>query len=392
MNRHLKVLLGVAAVVACVVTGVSGAASASVGSQQSKIGKGEGSLSVLAWPGYAENGSTQADVNWVTPFEQATGCKTSVKTFGTSDEAFQLFHTGEYDVVSASGDSSLRSVANGDAAVLNTKLLTNYADIAPYLKKQRWNTVGGKVYGAPQGWGANLLMYNENKVTPAPTSWGAVFDKSSPYAGSITAYDSPIYIADAALYLSKTQPKLKITDPYALDKKQFAAVVALLKQQKASVGEYWSDYLKEQEAFTKGSTVVGTAWQYVTNLVKADTASPPVKAIIPDEGSTAWSDNWMVSTKTKHPNCAYLWLNWIEKPAVQAQVAEWFGEAPANLKACSMTSDPTHCDTYGVNDPNFRKQLSYWTTPTKKCLDGRTNTTCMAYKDWANAWDEIKAS
>jgi len=373
-------------------SGGSDSSSGSSNAPEKKIGKGEGAVSILAWPGYAENGSTSKDVDWVTPFEQQTGCKASVKTFGTSDEAFQLFSTGEYDVVSASGDSSLRSVANGDAAPLNTSLLTNYKDLAPFLKAQKWNSVDGKVYGLPHGWGANLLMYNEDVVKPAPTSWGVVFQPDSPYKSKMTGYDSPIYIADAALYLKATQPNLKITNPYALDQKQFDAAVNLMKQQKPNIGEYWSDYLKEQEAFTKASIVLGTTWQITTQGIQADDTAPPVKAIIPTEGSTAWSDNWMVKSNAKHPNCAYRWLNWITKPDVQAQVAEYFGEAPANLKACSQTTDPQHCTTYGARDKTFYSQLSYWTTPTKKCQDGRTGVDCVPYKDWTSAWDEIKGS
>lgn len=370
----------------------SSGGSPSTAPTQQSIGKGEGALSVLAWPGYAENGSTEKDVDWVTPFEKATGCKTTVKTFGTSDEAFNLFHTGAYDVVSASGDSSLRSVANGDAAAINTKLLTNYADLWVNLREKRWNTVDGVVYGVPHGWGANLLMYNANVVKPAPTSWGVVFDDKSPYKGKVTGYDSPIYIADAALYLMKHQPDLKITDPYALDDTQFQAAIDLLKKQHQVVGEYWSDYLKEQEAFTKGSLVLGTTWQIITNLVQADKASPPVKAILPEEGSTAWSDSWEVYSKSKHPNCAYMWLNWITKPDVQAQVAEWFGEAPANLKACALTKAKDHCSVYHADDRAFYAQLHYWTTPTTKCLDGRTDVQCKSYADWTAAWDQIKGS
>jgi putative spermidine/putrescine transport system substrate-binding protein len=356
------------------------------------IGAGEGAVSILAWAGYAENGSSSKDVDWVTPFEKQTGCKASVKTFNTSDEAYQLFKTTQYDVVSASGDATLRVIANGDAAPLNTKLLTNYGDLTPFLKGKRWNTVGGVVYGEPHGWGANLLMWNDNVVKPAPDSWGVVFEKNSPYKGKVTGYDSPIYIADAALYLSKAQPNLKITDPYALDQKQFDAAVALLKQQKRNVGEYWADYLKEQEAFTKGSLVLGTTWQIITNLVKGDKTSPPVTAILPKEGSTAWSDSWMVNSKSKHPNCSYQWLNWITKPDVQAQVAEWFGEAPANLKACALTSDKSHCTTFHANDQAFYNQLSYWTTPTKRCLDGRTDVDCVDYGGWTTAWDAVKGS
>jgi putative spermidine/putrescine transport system substrate-binding protein len=248
------------------------------------------------------------------------------------------------------------------------------------------------VYGVPHGWGANLLMFNKDAVTPAPDSWGAVFEASSPYKGKVTAYDSPIYIADAALYLSKTKPELKITNPYSLDNEQFTAAVDLLKQQKANIGEYWSDYLKEQEAFTKGSLVLGTTWQVITNGVQADTASPPVEAIIPKEGSTAWSDSWMIHSGTKNSACAYKWINWVTSPAVQAQVAEYFGEAPANLQACTKTTDKNFCTTYHADDRAFYDQLAYWTTPTAKCLDGRTGVQCKAYKDWTAAWDEIKGS
>ena len=387
--RGYRTRIGVLALAMVLIVAACGSDSKTSTSTSTKktatsIGKGEGKVSILAWPGYAENGSTSKDVDWVTPFEQQTGCKASIKTFGTSDEAFQLFGTGQYDVFSASGDATLRVVANGNATPLNTDLLTNYKDLTPFLVGQRWNTVNGVVYGEPHGWGANLLMWNKDVVTPAPTSWGAVFAKDSPYKGKVTGYDSPIYIADAGLYLKNTQPDLKITDPYALDQKQFDAAVALMKQQKANVGEYWNDYLKEQEAFTKGSSVLGTTWQVITNLVQGDTASPPVEAILPPEGSTAWSDSWMIYSKTKHPNCSYLWLNWITKPDVQAQVAEYFGEAPANLKACSLTTDKSFCTGYHASDQAYYDQLSYWTTP--------TNVDCVAYKDWVSAWDQIKGS
>ncbi|MDQ1533147.1 MAG: putative spermidine/putrescine transport system substrate-binding protein, partial [Actinomycetota bacterium] len=190
-----------------------------------KIGKSEGSISILAWPGYVESGKNDKTVDWVTPFEKQSGCKATLKEFGTSDEAVQLMRTGAWDVVSASGDATLRLIATKDVAPVNTDLVTNYADIASWLKKKPWNSVDGQMYGIPHGWGANLLMYNKNVVKPAPTSWGAVFDANSPYKGKITAYDAPIYIADAALYLMKTDTSLGIEDPYALDQKQFDAAV-----------------------------------------------------------------------------------------------------------------------------------------------------------------------
>jgi putative spermidine/putrescine transport system substrate-binding protein len=231
-------------------------------------------------------------------------------------------------------------------------------------------------------------MWNKSDVTPAPDSWGAVFEKDSPYKGKVTAYDSPIYIADAALYLMKTQPDLGIKNPYALDDKQFAAAVALLKDQNANIGEYWSDYTKEVQAFKNGDSVVGTTWQIIANLAQAEKAK--VAAVLPSEGATGWSDTWMVAAKSPHKTCAYLWMNHIISPKVNAEVAEWFGEAPANSKSCALTVDKNFCKTFHADDENYFDQVWYWNTPIAQCLDGRTNVTCKDYGDWTTAWQEIK--
>jgi len=353
-----------------------------------KLGEPEGELSVLAWPGYAEDGSNDPKIDWVSAFEKETACQVSVKTFGTSDESVSLMKTGGYDVVSASGDASLRLIASGDVEPVNTDLVPNYADVFDFLKDKSWNSVDGVSYGVPHGWGANVLAYRTDLVSPAPTSWSAVFDTNSEHKGKITAYDSPIYIADAALYLMKTQPDLGIKNPYALDDKQFQAAVDLLKQQKPMISEYWSDYLKEDQALKNGDAVLGTAWQVTVNLAKSEGAK--VDSVLPSEGATGWSDTWMVATKSEHKTCAYKWLDYIVSPEANAQVAEYFGESPANEKACDLTTDKAHCDTYHAGDADYASKIWYWTTPIAQCLDGRSDVKCKDYGEWTRAWTEIK--
>jgi putative spermidine/putrescine transport system substrate-binding protein len=351
------------------------------------LGKGEGQLNIIAWAGYAEDGSTDPKVDWVTPFEKASGCQVNVKTGNTSDEMVTLMRTGRYDGVSASGDATLRLIAGGDVAPVNTDLVPNYADVFAGLKDQGFNSVDGQMYGIPHGRGANLLMWSKNKVTPAPTSWSAVFDDASKYAGKVTAYDSPIYIADAAVYLKATQPDLGIDDPYELDDKQFAAAIDLLKQQRKNVGEYWSDYTKEQAAFANGDSLVGTTWQVIANLLEADKVK--IDTTLPKEGSTGWSDTWMISSKAKHPNCMYMWMNHIISPKANAQMAEWYGEAPSNSKACAETADKNFCKIYHADDQAYFDKVSYWTTPLKDCGDDR-GAVCKDYSAWVQAWTEVK--
>jgi putative spermidine/putrescine transport system substrate-binding protein len=344
------------------------------------VGAGEGELNLVAWAGYTEKA-------WVDPFTAASGCKVNVKVGNTSDEMVALMQTGDYDGVSASGDATLRLIAAGEVAPVNTDLIPNYADVYPALKGKPWNSVGGKSYGVPHGRGANLLAYNTEKITPAPDSWSIVWDANSPAKGSVTAYDSPIYIADAALYLMSTKPELKITNPYALDDTQLAAALDLLKVQKGLIGEYWSDYTKQIAAFKAGSTTVGTTWQVIANSLLADKA--PVAVVLPKEGSTGWSDTWMISAKAKHPNCMYLWMNEIISPKANAAATEFFGEAPANPKACAFTADKNQCTTFHADDEAYFSKIWYWTTPVKDCIDGR-GPICTDYAAWTKAWTELK--
>jgi putative spermidine/putrescine transport system substrate-binding protein len=354
-----------------------------------ELGDGEGEVNLIAWAGYVEDGSSDPDVDWVTPFEDATGCQVNVRIGNTSDEMVQLMQSGEYDGVSASGDATTRLIAGGEVSPVNVNLIPNYADVFEGLKLQEHNSVDGVPYGVPHGRGANLLVYNtEAFADAAPDSWGVMFDGGTPADGTISVYDSPIYIADAALYLMATQPDLGITDPYSLDQEQFDAAIALLQQQKPLTGQYWSLYTDQQTALEGGTVLAGTTWQVIVNLAQANGAK--IDAVKPVEGATGWSDTWMISSKAAHPNCMYMWMDWIISPEANAQVAEWFGEAPANAKSCDLTSEG-FCDTFHADDQPYWDDVYYWTTATKECIDGRTDVECVPYTDWVNAWNELRS-
>jgi putative spermidine/putrescine transport system substrate-binding protein len=357
------------------------------GNELQKVGKGEGSLSLVNWAGYVEP-------EWVKPFEQKTGCKVSSKVAGTSDEMVQLMRTGQYDGVSASGNASARLVEGGDVDPVNVDLVPNYKTIFADLKDQPYNTFDEVNYGIPHGRGANLLMWNTGDVKPAPTSWDVILDpkKAAKYKGQISAYDDPIYIADAAVYLKAHQPDLEIDSPYELNEEQFEAAVNLLKEQRPNVGEYWSEAAKQISAFAGGDSVVGTTWQYqyfeLQGSGKPVAASPASQGFLPKEGATGWSDTWMLSSEAKHPNCMYMWMDWIVEPKVNAQVAEYFGEAPAQSLACDQTEDKEFCTKYHADNPGFWKRVYYWETPLADCGNGSTD--CKDYNDWVQAWTSIK--
>jgi putative spermidine/putrescine transport system substrate-binding protein len=357
------------------------------GAELQNVGQGEGQLDLIAWAGYVEP-------EWTKPFEQKTGCKVSTKVAGTSDEMVQLMRSGQYDGVSASGNASARLVDGGDVDPVNVDLVPNYETIFADLKNQPYNTFDGVHYGIPHGRGANLLMWNTNDVKPAPSSWDVILDpkKAAEYKGQISVYDDPIYIADAAVYLKAHQPDLAIDNPYALNEEQFEAAVNLLEEQRPNVGEYWSEAAKQISAFAGGDSLVGTTWQYqyfeLEGQGKPVAASPASQGFLPSEGATGWSDTWMISSQAKHPNCMYMWMDWIVSPEANAQVAEYFGEAPAQSLACDHTADKEFCTKYHADNPGFWKRVYYWETPLADCGDGSGD--CKDYNEWVQAWTSIK--
>jgi len=355
--------------------------------------QGEGQLSLIAWPGYTEKA-------WVKPFEAETGCKVTVKYGNTSDEMVNLMRQGggtQYDGVSASGDATNRLIAAGDVAPIDTSSFPEYGDVMQSLQAPPHNTVNGVSYGVPYMWGANILMYNTDVVTPAPTSWASVFETTidgapNPYAGRVTAYDSPIYIADAALYLMATQPDLGITDPYELTQEQLDAATALLKQQAGMIKKYWAVYTDEIDGFNAKDMVVGTAWP-VNLQYTAAAGKVPVDYVIPSEGVTGWADTWMMSSNAQNPVCMLKWMEYTLRADVQTQVAEFYGATPSNTASCAQLNADLGADakSYNCGDDQFLSQVKLWKTPLSDCGDGR-GSACTDYATWTNAWTEIRGA
>jgi putative spermidine/putrescine transport system substrate-binding protein len=187
----------------------------------------------------------------------------------------------------------------------------------------------------------------------------------------------------------KTQPSLKITDPYELNSAQFAATISLLKKQKPLIKKYWALASDEIDLFKNGDAVLGASWPYQTNTLIG--AKAPVKDLVPKEGATGWLDTWMVSSHTKNLDCAMKWLAWISTPKVQAQQAIYFGETPVNKKACAImdTLSKGSCAQYHANAPlQYFKQIHFWKTPISDCGNGQKN--CMDYTKWQQAWTQLK--
>jgi putative spermidine/putrescine transport system substrate-binding protein len=351
-----------------------------------KVGKGEGALNVIEWAAYT-------DPSFAKTFEKQTGCIIHRKDAGSSNEMVALMRSGggggggQYDLVSASGDASLRLIYGGDVQPVNVNLIPSWKQFLPIFKSPAHNTVGGVHYGVSVQWGPNTLIYNTKSVKPAPTTWGAIY--SSKYKGKITVPNNPIQIADAALYLMKTQPKLGIKDPYELTKSQLDSATSLLKKQKPLLKRYWNSATDEISDFKNGDVLIGAGWPYQTLQLKA--AKAPVAETIPKEGATGWADTWMLAKRAPHPNCAYKWMAYVTQPQIEAKQALVFGETPVNPKACPYMNklQKGSCAAYHLNQPlSYYGTIHFWKTPVAQC-GWQKSDACMDYNAWQQAWTQV---
>ena len=349
-----------------------------------KIGPGEGRVDIVAWPGYIERGETDRNFDWVTSFEEKTGCMVQVKTANTSDEMVALMNEGGFDLVTASGDASLRLIAGRRVQPVNIDLVQSWNTVDARLQNAPWHTVDGVHYGVPYMWGPNVLMYNTNVFKEPPKSWSVVFEETAlpdgqSNKGRVQAYDGPIHVADAANYLMAHRPELGIENPYELDAEQYKAALDLLRQQRKLVSRYWHDAFIQIDDFKNEGVVASGSWPFQVNLLQAD--GQPVASTIPEEGATGWADTTMMHADAENPNCAYLWMEHTLSSNLQSDLSVWFGANPSVPAACTdgrgmQTAEG--CTKNGMDD--FEK-IKFWTTPVSKCPSQRE---CVPYYRWVS--------
>ena len=328
-------------------------------------GKGEGRQHNRTCPAHP-------DSSYVKAFEKESGCKVNSVPAGTSDEMFTKFRSGgggQYDLVSPSGDASLRLIKSGAVAPLDTSKLSHFKDLAPQLQSPDFNTVDGKNYGISFMWGADVLIYNADKIKTPPDTWAVLYDPK--YKGKITVPDNPIQIADPALQFFGAD------NPFQIDQGTLDKAKAKLLAQRSLVRKYWVLASDFEQLFKSKDAVIGAGWPLMTNDLQK--AGLNVKEVLPKEGVTGWSDSWMISGKAKHPVCAYKYMNYMTNPKVQAKVADVTAYSPANLKTCEVVG-AARCKALHITDTKYYDTIKYWETPTAP-----TN-----YRQWTDAWAEVR--
>ena len=271
---------------------------------------------MIAWEGYLQP-------QWVTPFTKQTGCKINAKYAGSSDEMVTLMRSGggsQYDMVSASGDASLRLIYGKDVQPVDPSKVPDFKNFNPAFQSPPNNTVGGKHYGISLQWGPNILLYNTQKVKPAPTSWSSI------YTPEVQGQDHRSRQPDPDRRRGAVPQD---DEAVARDQGSVRAELDAVQRRRSTCSRSRSRSSRSTgRAAARRSATSRTATSSIGAAVAVPdepllAAKAPVKDVIPKEGATGWLDTWMVSAHTKNLDCAYKWLAYISTPKVQAEQATY---------------------------------------------------------------------
>ena len=324
----------------------------------------EGELNILTWEGYA-------DPSFITPFEEASGCKVTATYVGSNDDFAPKLAAGGgvFDLVSPAIDSTAPLIKAGFVDPIDTSRIENWDQIYEKFRTAEGINADGQVYAVPFSWGAITFMYRKDKFATPPTSLAALWDPA--LEGRVALWDdkSAIYVA-ARLNGD--------TDIYNLTDEQIAAAQATLLKQKPLVRKYWATAGELVDLFKADEVWISNTWAgYQSSLLAAEGID--VVEFVPTENIEGWMDSFMVVKGTPNEECAYKFLNMAVSELGQCGVANVNGYSAANPVAAKACMTPEQYVALHQDDPDYLDSLLIWEN-----LGPRLSA-------YTNAWNAVKA-
>ena len=320
-------------------------------------------LRIIGWEGYMDSSFTEQ-------FEQQYGCKVIPTYAGSSDEMYAKIKASKgktYDLVTASGDLTKRLY---DANLVETIDLTKvpyYKDLFPIFQKPVYNTFDGQPHGVSIAWGPDFLIYDTSVVKTEPTTWDILYKPE--YKGKVSLPDYPIFNADVALWKGNS-------DIYKLSKDKLTNdIKPNLLPLRSQVRKFWNSQGELAQLFLNKE--IALAWGWPVAIEELKRANFPVGATIPKEGTTGWSDSWMLLKGSPNKDIAHAWMNYMLTGAAQKPMTEVTGYWPVSQQVLPLLTEQQRKDSHLEDIDNYYSQIHFWET-------------VQNYDDWVALWNEFR--
>jgi putative spermidine/putrescine transport system substrate-binding protein len=352
-------------------------------------------IRVVVPPGLVQDGTLDAKTDWVTPFEQQSGCLVKLTTEPTDADAYHDLAEGTgssfYSAVLASPELAGELIGAKAVAPLDTKRISGYSRISPRLASAAPEMSGTTAYGQPYLWDSYVTGYDAGKVKPAPDTWTSLFSPSSAkaYSGKIAVPQAPVTLALAALYLKSSRPALGITDPFELTSSQLAAAQHAVEAVRPDIGTYWHTDSAVIGQLGDGQDVLGAVLTHQINeMTRAGLPTAGVPALTQAAGSgtaVADLDSWLVTSHGPNSSCTYKWLSWMTSDYVQERASAFTNAAPVAPAACAGPA-AENCAAYHMSDLPSARNIVFEHLPATSC--GQASG-CASYASWQAAWKRV---
>ena len=383
MKRIRFVHVAFAALVAALAVPAAGVSKGNA--VPTSVGKGEGKLTLVAWEGYTEK-------QWVAPFEKPTGCKVSAKYAGSSNDMFNLMTSGgggQYDMVSASGDASLRLIYAGAVAEVNVNLIPAYKDFFKAFQSPPNNTVDGKHYGDLAPVRAERADVQHEVVREEadelerdlrPEEQGQDHDPGQP---DPDRRRGALPLEDEAR--ARDQGSVRADEGAARRGRRAAQAAAAADQEVLGASPPTRSTCSRTAA--RRSAPRGR-----TRSTRSTAAKVPVAAVIPKEGVTGLARHVDALVEGEAPELR-LQVDAVHHPAEAAGPAGDLLRRDAGqqegVQGRWTSSSKGSCAQYSANAPeSYYRSIKFWKTPVADCGNGQKN--CMDLRAWTTAWTQVK--
>ncbi|HSG23862.1 MAG TPA: ABC transporter substrate-binding protein, partial [Azonexus sp.] len=306
----------------------------------------EGTLNLLTWEGYA-------DPSFVTPFEEATGCKVTATLVGSNDDYIPKLMAGggAYDLVTPTIDTTMPLILNDLVEPLDLSQLPSFEQLFDQFKALEGINHEGQVYGVPWVWGSNPLMYRVDMFPTPPDSVAVLSDPA--LAGRISIWDDK-----SSLYIGARMLGITGADVFTMTDAQLEQVRDALVAQKPLVKKYWASAGELIGLYASGDVWISNTWGGYQSgeLLKQGIE---VKEFIPKEGVDGWVDAWQVVKGTPNRDCAYKFLEMTLSPLGQCGQVGVTGYSPTNPVAVKDCLTAERLDELHMSDEDYRKSIVY---------------------------------
>jgi spermidine/putrescine transport system substrate-binding protein len=260
----------------------------------------------------------------ISNFEKEFGVKVIYDTYASNEELLAKIKAGAlgYDVIFPS-DYMVKTMINLDLlAPLNMKNIPNFEYISEKFKNPPYDIgLPAKRYAIPYLWGTTGIGYNSARVREEIAGWQDSLWNPN-YKGLMTMLDDMRETIGAALKLLGYS--VNTTNDAELEQAK-----QKLLEQKPLLKTYTSTEHKRY-------LVTGEVWIahiYSGDLKIAQQDNPDLLYVIPIEGGTVWADNMCIPKNAPHKYTAEVFINYLLRPIVIAEIANTVYQACPNEAA-----------------------------------------------------------